>query len=205
MVKLLRLCSTLGILLLLLPACSFKIQALPPSGVICYEDRLPYDAGILIPPQEAARSISQGGLCCIGVVHTWDILIGEALRDYSQRYFDEIFRNVSICNSSSCLKENPEMKALIIPTIRNLSIAQGLDTTLTLHIIIEDKTCKTIYENDFSGATRGSQALGKACIGGVMMGECALRESVSSALDDAFTKAIFDLRKTNNWEMLKAL
>jgi hypothetical protein len=84
-------------------------------------------------------------------------------------------------------------------------VSQGLQIDLYLHCRIQDRQDKIVYENGFTGTSKGAQAMGKACLGGVMLGESALRDSFSSALNDAFQQLIKDIRSENNWQKFKSI
>ena len=193
------------LLLILATGCTFKIQALPSPDASIYVEELNYDAAIFIPPNVASQKISRGGLCLVGVVHSWDLMVGPALSDYSQKYFSGIFKSAVVYNKKKAISDNKSVKIIIEPYIKDLNISQGLNIDLVLHCTIEDQQNSILYERSFTGKTQGTQATGKACLGGVFLGESALRDSFGSALGDAFKQLIDDLRQQNNWDKLEEL
>jgi hypothetical protein len=186
-------------------SCTFKITALPPAQVEYTKERLPYDAGILIPPDVASQKITEGGLCCIGVVHEWHFLAGDALSTYSEKYYSTVFRSAQIFNMRDDIMRDERIKVIIKPYIRDVNTSQSMRTKLQLHTTIQDKQGKTLFDSEFLGESQGDSAMGKACLGGVFLGESALRDSFSSALDDAFTKQLQYLRTRESWKALKAV
>jgi len=183
--------------------CTFKIIAPPPRELKYDQERLPQKAAIFIPPNVASQEVSIGGLLCIGPVHKWDILVGNSLRNYSIEYFNTLFKKTKFYEMRSDFISDENIDLIIEPSIRDFDISQSLKVELNLRCLVLDREGQTIYESEFYGETQESQAVEEAYLRGVLVGEYALRDSLGSALDDAFKKLLLHLRTGESWERLR--
>jgi hypothetical protein len=182
--------------------CTFKITAPPPRGLRYDQERLPQEAAIFIPSNVASQEVTKKGLLCIGPVHKWHISLGNSLRNYSIEYFNTLFRKTKFYETRSDFISNENIDIILEPSITDFDISQSLKFKLNLRCLIQDREGQTIYEGEFYGETQESQAVEEAYYRGVLVGEYALRDSLGSALDDAFKKLLLHVRTEESWERL---
>ena len=212
------------LLFILLTNCTFKIAAHPPSRLTYFEEeglpyepdiyrppeipdeeRLPYQAAIYIPPQVAEQTVTKGGLCLLGVVHSWVLLVGESVSAYSEKYFKTLFKDVDVYSRRSDFITNKNIKLVVESYVKDLEISQSLRIKFILHTAMQDQMGRPVYKSEILGETKSNQAMNESCMGGVRVGESVLRDSFSEALEDAFDKLLQDVRTEKNWKRLKTL
>jgi len=152
-------------------------------------------AGIYIEETQLRQEYRQGGYCLVGLAHTWNVPVGEALRISALNSFRQIFTEVNYITSIDNSGNNA-VNIIIKPSVREFKISQTINTRFILHAVITDGKNRIIYDKEFIGDTKGMGPFVTAFCCGVFMAPSAFSSSVNSAFEDAFEKLFYDIQKT---------
>ncbi len=177
-----------------LSGCTYSINARLPVQPVPPGDRIPENAAVIIPPEEAQLKQPITGMLWVGAAHTWVLESGEAMMNYSGRYFPAIFSTSKLFSVPNSKTISSSYTVLVEPKLSNVSISQSFHTTLTLSCTVKDRNGAVIYDRSFVGETQRSGVFTKACLGGVFTGESAMEDTFSDALEHAFNQLTVDMR-----------
>jgi hypothetical protein len=176
---------------LILVSCSFAVR-LDPSPIPYTEEKIDLDVGLFVDQFQMGQIHSRSGLCLIGMVHTWNVETGMALRVGAERVFKRVFTKVEILEEVGEFKDKP-LTLLITPTIQRFNISQDLAAELHLHCRLVDQVGEVVYENTIP--SKGGSHAGTGCLLGVWGGQKALSETSNEAFNMAFAHLANDIVK----------
>jgi hypothetical protein len=189
-------CHYFGIAALLaFASCTFVVQPqpYPPIGS---QKKVDLTLGLLIDDAQALQVHNQGCLFAVGVVHTWRIETGTALRIGAQNAFRALFTKVEVVKSQTEFKDKG-LLLVVAPRVIHFAVDQSLTTQLYLQCRLTDRDGKVLYENTIPA--RGSSHSGAGCMMGVWGGETSLRENTEEAFNQAFALLASDMMKKVNF------
>lgn len=188
----------LSLILVFFTGCTFTVRVTPNPGVyIIKKEKIKLSVGLFIDDYQIRQIHSQSGFCLIGVLHTWEIQTGMALRISAENTFREIFTHVEILKTVSDFTKKP-LTLLITPKIERFYISQDLTAELVLYCKLIDQTGKVVYENTIP-AKGESQAI-TGFLFGMWGGEYALSKTSTSAFNKAFAFLASDIIKKVNFD-----
>lgn len=188
---LLQCCCTCLAALLAFASCTFAVRP-QPCPLIQNQNKIDLALGLLIDDAQVRQVHSQSGLAAVGMVHTWRIETGMALRIGAENTFRALFTKVDVVRSKTEFRDKALM-LVVAPRISRFTVDQSLAAQLNLQCKLTDRDGKVLYENTIPAS--GSSHSGAGCLMGVWGGETSLRENTNEAFNQAFVLLAADMMK----------
>ena len=163
---------------------------------------VPVNVVIQVPNQLEFEVHSEGGLVMVGMAHTWEVKMGEALRESIGPFFENYFDQVIVSSAKNLVHASDQSGLLIYPIVDHVNVSKiTLQTEVAINFHIVDSLGRLIYEYRASGDSPlvgGSRvALGLLSLTtplvGDLLGKYVIANSVEEALMEAYTDLAVDL------------
>ena len=165
---------------------------------------VPVDVAIQVPNQLEFEVHSEGGLVMVGMAHTWEVKMGEALRSSIGPFFENYFDEVIVSSATNLVHAKDQPGLLIYPIVDHVNVSKvTLQTEVAINFHIVDSLGRRIYEYRATGDSPlvgGSRvALGLLSLTtpvvGDLLGKYVISNSVEEALMEAYTDLAVDLEQ----------
>lgn len=152
---------------------------------------MPLRVRYFISPEQKAR-IDSDNYLALGLAHTWEIQLGEALVRSFPQMLGTVFQSVQ---EASGPEDIGDADVLIIPRIEHFDVDGGnFVSTLRLAVRARGTEVGALRLNEvFVGTPRDGEA-GAAWLGGAFAGGTALQRSAEYAFEDVMPKVARKLR-----------
>jgi len=185
--------KTLSLCLLLVlgsVACTHQVRP-NPAPLRAQSAPLPLRVRYFIPPEQKARMDSDNYLA-LGLAHTWNIHIGEALARSFPQMLGTVFQSVHEASGSADIAD---ADVLLIPKIEHFDVGSGnFVSELRLAVHARGAEGEAVLLNEVFVATPKDGEAGAAWVGGAFAGQTALQRSAEYAFEDVMPKIAQKLR-----------